>query len=266
MRQFTVKIGGRRTKLKGTIIHVLDFGRDHWSLLMYLETCVVDNGIKGMWNAGRIEKARMRTHPTRHPQHLSCRSIEDRSWKITDGTRLKGWKAGELDRRLPQHDDWDVLEDLEAAGLASQLTGIGDAIALSELGMKTAEELRAWKAACKPMDSFVFSGEPEPRYELSGLPLVCEYQRLSLALLAKVDQHFSEVEKRQIRRVIYSGMPMVKDLPLDPSSSQWNMVMQGASCDVGCPVTTMTILDFTATAVDFFEEVMKCGIKSSSET
>lgn len=249
-----------------TTIHVSDFGRDHWSLLMYLETCVVDSNIEKPKNMGRVEKARMRTHPIRHPQHLVARSIEDRVWLVKNGTRLKGWRPGEPGRRLPLHDDWDALEDLEAAGLATQLTGMGEVVSLSELGMKTAGELRKWKAACKPIDTFVFSGEPEPKYELSGLPLIRKFQEWSLLLLAKVDQHFSEIEKRQIRQVIYSGIPQLKGLPLNLSRVQWSLVMQNASCEIGCTVIILTTLDFVATAEEFFEEAVKCGTKSLSET
>lgn len=127
------------------MVTIEQFGRDHWSTLAYFETLVVDNG-------GRIDKRRMRCDGARHPQfgHLPL-GIVGRC-----PTRLKG--GVELD----DHDDWDCMDDLEAAGLIETSgTGMFPVVQLTPRGHEIANALRRHRADsglhARSYDTFVLS-------------------------------------------------------------------------------------------------------------
>lgn len=147
------------------------WGKDHWTTLGYLETRCVDHG-------GRLLRDHMRTDTRRHPL-----LVGDTQRRVDFGpekypTRLFGGAA------LPDHDDWDCLEDLEAAGLitidrrtypqghlavppgARGKIG-GDIhrkwnpmVALTELGARVSGLLRAHKAAGGNFIEFVWTPAP----------------------------------------------------------------------------------------------------------
>lgn len=104
-----------------------DFGKDHWKLLVFIESCIVDHG-------GKIDVQRMRCHPERHP-----RMAHKKKWKFTDNTQLS-------DNRMRQlHDDWDCLEDLRASGwvdASGDLWMSRHAIKLSRSGWLLAHMIR----------------------------------------------------------------------------------------------------------------------------
>lgn len=107
------------------------FGRDHWSTFAYIETLVVDK-------SGKPDIRRMRCDPKRHPLMAHQGSM----FGAPSPTRLKD---GVL---LPDHDDWDCVDELEAAGLIEVGgTGMYPVFALTELGRGLAALLRAHKAA-----------------------------------------------------------------------------------------------------------------------
>lgn len=97
-------------------VEVAQWGRDHASTLLYVETCNVDR-------SGKIEDARMRVDGHQHP------------------TRLR---EGELHG----HSDWDVLADLEHFGLVQK---VADAWLLTDLGWKVAHRLRVARARREDM-------------------------------------------------------------------------------------------------------------------
>ena len=71
--------------------------------------------------------------------------LGERRWEPTYGTRLHGTRTG----RVPQiktHDDWDCLDDLEAAGLVEVLSLVNGFVRMTENGLKTAHALREHKA------------------------------------------------------------------------------------------------------------------------
>lgn len=110
----------------------VDFGKDHWSTLLYIETCCVDN-------AGRVDRARLRCNPERHP-HFNSRHHPE--WSDDYSTRFR---SGE--RRIPGHDDWDVIEDLEHAGLLERLgTGAQPLFKLTDAGWRRVHALRRERA------------------------------------------------------------------------------------------------------------------------
>ena len=111
-------------------VSVEKFGKDHWSTFAYLECRVVDN-------KGVVALPQMRCDIDRHPGlHASIH-----------GTTLKKYPTilagGE---ELHDHDDWDCVDDLEAAGFVEQTgTGINPAVRLTELGHEVAAALRKHK-------------------------------------------------------------------------------------------------------------------------
>jgi hypothetical protein len=106
-----------------------EFGKDHWSLLAYIETVCVDHqGTPELW--------RMRCNEETHPGHMGSFSTSGKAY----ATRTKT-------REIPGHDDWDCADDLEAAGLIRVFgTGINPLFWMTELGLRIAGELRAHKA------------------------------------------------------------------------------------------------------------------------
>ena len=106
------------------------FGKDHWSLLAYVEACCVDHG-------GVLDLRHMRCNPCRHP--LLADSRVHRGWKPEWGTRLKGGTI------LEHHDDWDCLEDLEEAGLVEIVSTVNGIVRLTPSGETLAARLRLHK-------------------------------------------------------------------------------------------------------------------------
>lgn len=129
-----------------------DFGRDHWSLLGYIECCCVDDG-------GRLDTRRMRVNPTQHPGGSSYAG-HCRDWRPSWGTRLKGWPE-DPSRQLPDHDDIDCLDDLIEAGLVENRgTGLFPVGRLTDRGTAAAAELRAHKAGGGSFQTFRAGGQP----------------------------------------------------------------------------------------------------------
>lgn len=127
------------------------WGKDHWSTLAYLETRIVDH-------KGQISHDHMRCHASRHPAMFQAKR---RLLGTGDGsaypTRLK-------DGTLTDHDDYDCIDDIIAAGLVTVtmpepyppnvlITGLVEAemmtratYALTEAGQRIAAALRQHKA------------------------------------------------------------------------------------------------------------------------
>jgi hypothetical protein len=108
----TWSIDTSRTRVPITL-----FGNDHWSTFAYVETRAVDH-------KGLLDHDHMRCHAGRHPVMLQAkRRISAGS---ADGspypTRIKASATPDPDGRygvteVPDHDDYDCLDDLIAAGL-----------------------------------------------------------------------------------------------------------------------------------------------------
>ena len=122
------------------------FGKDHWSLLAYVGCRVVDN-------EGTINNDHLRCHPERHPHYVGYRRsmFGGIGWEEAYDTRLAGFFEAEgEDRRnyqLEDHDDWDVLQDLEIAGLVKiKGTGLHPLVELTDYGHNIEARLRKHKA------------------------------------------------------------------------------------------------------------------------
>src|SRR4029079_15268500 len=67
--------------------------------ILYIESRCVDH-------AGRLDDRNLRCNPERHTGH-----VKHGPWETAYGTRLSDGVV------LAAHDDWDCIDDLEAAGL-----------------------------------------------------------------------------------------------------------------------------------------------------
>lgn len=107
------------------------WGKDHWSLLAYVETRCVDHH-------GKLEELKMSCNPAKHPDHNASYPFSGESrWKDEYSTRLRN-------SSLKGHDDWDCLDDLQTAGLLKILSK--NEVKLTDAGTTITGQLRAHKA------------------------------------------------------------------------------------------------------------------------
>lgn len=133
----------------GTPVPPERWGKDHMSTLLYIETRNVDGD-------GQPNRAQMRTANGRPRRGASDKDnpprMVDHPTVLADGTRLQG------------HDDWDCVNDMEAAGVIDwqgtgtypilRLTSIGWALAAAgrrHLAESSARGRRSWEGFCVPV-------------------------------------------------------------------------------------------------------------------
>lgn len=142
------------------VVPMDNWGKDHWSLLGYLDCRCTDNG-------GTICGAHLRHNPNKRPavvgSDMSAISPLVRSegvaWKPEYGTKLaRYFEVSEKYRpqhRLSDHDDIDCLEDLEEAGLIkNEGSGINPLIRFTEFGNRVANALREHKRSGRHFAQF----------------------------------------------------------------------------------------------------------------
>lgn len=135
-------------------VPVEQFGKDHWSLLAYVETCCVD-GHRGV---GTIDYRRLRCNPHTHPL-LSGSLRGPRMWKPEYGTRLRGyWREDHTTNTsmlILDHDDIDCLDDLVDAGLIEIDSLINGFVRMTSKGMRIASAIREHKVHGGQFATFV---------------------------------------------------------------------------------------------------------------
>jgi hypothetical protein len=95
------EIDGGRDMSEERHVPIEEWGKDHWSLLGYIECRCVDH-------QGVPDHSHMRTNAGRHPGLVGaeCRGLPP--WEPSYGTRLKGFwkddKTTDLSRQIPDHD------------------------------------------------------------------------------------------------------------------------------------------------------------------
>lgn len=127
-----------------------DFGRDHWSLLAFIECRCVDHG-------GQPDFDRMRCNPKRHPALIGPKvnRFGNAKWQPEYGTRLNG-HTEVAPKRVPQHDDHDCARDLEKAGLIEiHGTGINPVFQMTTKGTALVGAIRAHKQAGGSFSTFM---------------------------------------------------------------------------------------------------------------
>jgi hypothetical protein len=123
-------------------VPITKFGKDHWSMLAFIETICVD--FKG--SVTDRHRQSFRTNVRRHPAYGYWPAGE-RKWNPAHGTRLKGYfEKNDPKLKLSGHDDWDCVDDLEKAGILDNMgTGMNPTFVLTPLGQALAAELRRHK-------------------------------------------------------------------------------------------------------------------------
>ena len=123
------------------------WGRDHWSLLAYIETVVVDCARMTIYRNPRMR------HNRRHFRVMPCGkdSIQAVVMGSDHGTRLNDGSY------VPSHDDWNCVQDMAEAGMLS--CGVdqiepGNTFRLSDKGLDLAGQIRRHKANGKPFSTF----------------------------------------------------------------------------------------------------------------
>lgn len=127
------------------------FGKDHWALLVYIETRAVNQQL--------LETERLRCSTKN--RHLGG-NIPRPGWMPHYGSCLRDGSV------IQDHDDWDCLEDLEQNGfliIGSQISGI---VTLTDLGITTAHRIRRHKIEGGSFGTFVYSPDVEKKGEADG--------------------------------------------------------------------------------------------------
>lgn len=125
------------------------WGMDHWSTFAFLETVAVD--LEGRLD--EKQQVRMRTDRDRHPAYAS--GFQGGPPRNSDGT-LKKYPTRLREGELPNHDDWDCMDDMVAAGLLENVgTPVNPIVRFTDSGHALAAELRRHKAAGENFANFV---------------------------------------------------------------------------------------------------------------
>lgn len=109
------------------------FGKDHWSLLAYIETRCVDFD-------GVLDRRHLRCNNS----HLLHSHIG--GWDDKYSTRLNTL-ASKTRVMAIGHDDHDCLEDLENAGFIKIISNANLLVKMTELGLNISSKIRAHKAS-----------------------------------------------------------------------------------------------------------------------
>jgi len=115
------------------MIDISKWGKDHWSLLAYVETCCVERM--------GLDYNRMRCNENKHPllRGAACCNIK---WESIYSTRSK-------EGLIEGHDDWDCLEDLDNDGFIKILNTPSILITVVEMttkGTEAVHQIRKHKA------------------------------------------------------------------------------------------------------------------------
>lgn len=126
------------------LVPIKDWGKDHWSLLAYIETCCVD----GKEGVGKLDGRRMRANSATHPLLAGHNSSmgDQKDGKYMYPTRLKGYFEDRT-KVIENHDDWDCLDDIIDSGFVELVgTLMNPFVKMTSVGMFLASNLREHKA------------------------------------------------------------------------------------------------------------------------
>lgn len=125
------------------------WSKDHWSTLAYIETKLVDDGGKCTVKFDARMRQNRRNYRVLIGQRMSGTGAIPMS--VDHGTRLNDGTY------LPNHDDWNCLQDMQAAGLFEGDVDDWDrgmALKLTDAGRFLAAALRQHKAAGGTFSTF----------------------------------------------------------------------------------------------------------------
>lgn len=115
-------------------VEMKDWGKDHWSTFAYVECRCVDH--KGKLNFKHI-RCNAGFHPELPPEKIYALG----EWHDKHSTKLKG------DEQIRGHDDWDCMEDLQAAGFIRIVSMADLQVEMTDVGWEVSKHLRKHKAA-----------------------------------------------------------------------------------------------------------------------
>lgn len=126
---------------KQHIIQIEKWGRDHWSLLAYIENCVVEYN-------GKLRLSRMRVNSNKR----AFSNGNSFDWQDSWSSILKnGQEKG--------HDDIDIMNELEYFGFIKNTgTLINPVIKLTKKGLKASQKLREHKGNKGTFSNFEYHG------------------------------------------------------------------------------------------------------------
>ena len=108
------------------------WARDHWSTFAYAGHVATSQK--------HIDKDKMRTDADRHPHGVGYRQSMFSDHRTTKyPTRLTGG------REINDHDDWDCLDDAEAAGLLTWGTWVNPFVVLTTTGLQAFAQIMAYE-------------------------------------------------------------------------------------------------------------------------
>jgi len=127
------------------------WGKDHWSLLAYIETICVD----GQDGIGMIDHRRVRCNTNTHPLLYQASMVPPEAGNAYEyPTRLRGY-GDDKSKCIPEHDDWDCFDDLEKNGLVELVgTLMNPLVKMTKIGIAYASELRGHKASGGTFSNF----------------------------------------------------------------------------------------------------------------
>lgn len=120
------------------MIHIVNWGKDHWSTFAYAETLAVDH-------EGIIipEAQRMRTNHKTHPFFRNPMDGSEYPTVLRNGNILRG------------HDDWDCLDDAVKNGLLIDVgSGLNRSFKLTKRGRAVSNLLREYKSNSGKLKDF----------------------------------------------------------------------------------------------------------------
>ncbi len=122
-------------------VSIQNFGKDHWSTFAYVETRNVDH-------RGVLAFPHLRCVAARHPLYDHGHDASDYPTRLKDGATISN------------HDDWDCIADLVAAGLLEDVgTMVNPLFTMTPFGTKVASALREWKTKGGSFATFVVPEE-----------------------------------------------------------------------------------------------------------
>jgi hypothetical protein len=150
------------------VVPVAQWGRDHWSTLLYFESRAVD--YKGL-----IDNEKMRTNARLHRKLLGNAQMRLGMTGEKYPTHLRDGST------LDHHDDWSCAQDMMAHGLIERIVE-GDSkpgaffgggtvrIKLTDLGWRVASTIRRDRANSKPTAQWVPLPELEAEITAAATP------------------------------------------------------------------------------------------------
>jgi len=160
------KVEPTTAKPEPEFVPIASWGKDHFSMLAYIECRCVDH-------RGVVDQRHMRADPKVHPHRVDARS---QAQGHVPGTGAASQKRKKYPTKLKDglekhnHDDWSCLEDMEAGGLLEwNGTGMNPVFKLTTLGKIIAASLRSHK-----MEGGVFANFEVPPEVLEKMQPVVE--------------------------------------------------------------------------------------------